>query len=138
VDLHEAIEAGGGLVVAEDDWWGARAPGSDVPLAGVALDAVLQKYWLDTASDAVWPSRPREAWFKEQARRSEVDGVIFSIPPSDHQFGWDYPRLREWVADLGKPQLLLRADPTEPAGRQEAQRQVAQFVGGLTTTRRVA
>ena len=32
--LHTALEGAGAVVVAEDDWWGSRAPGADIPLAG--------------------------------------------------------------------------------------------------------
>ena len=39
--LHTVLEAAGGLVVAEDDWWGSRAPGADVPVTGAAVAAIL-------------------------------------------------------------------------------------------------
>jgi benzoyl-CoA reductase/2-hydroxyglutaryl-CoA dehydratase subunit BcrC/BadD/HgdB len=114
--LHEAVEGAGGLVVAEDDWWGSRAPGGDVPLAGSAREAVFQKYWLATASPGVYPAFAREAWFTQHALRPDLDGAVFYLPPSDHQLGWDYPRLKRWLSSHGKRSLLLRADATTPNG----------------------
>jgi benzoyl-CoA reductase/2-hydroxyglutaryl-CoA dehydratase subunit BcrC/BadD/HgdB len=131
VALHRALEAAGGLVVAEDDWWGARAPGQDVPPAGSAREAIFHKYWLDTASPAVYPAEAREAWFKQAAVRPEIDGVIFYLPPSDHQLGWDYPRLKAWLDDHGKPSLVLRSDVAQPTGRAGLEREAAAFVDAL-------
>jgi benzoyl-CoA reductase/2-hydroxyglutaryl-CoA dehydratase subunit BcrC/BadD/HgdB len=114
--LHQALETAGAIVVAEDDWWGSRSPGEDVPLAGSALEAIFRKYWLDTASSAVYPAEAREAWLKQQALRPDLDGIVFYVPPSDHQFGWDYPRLRLWLEHHHVRSLLLRWDATQPDG----------------------
>lgn len=132
LDLHQTLEAEGATVIAEDDCWGSRAPGDDVPLTGVALDGILQKYWLDTAGEGVYPAQARQGWLKAQALRPEVDGVVFYVPPSDHQFGWDYPALRDWLTELGKPQLLLRWNVTDPEGRLKVQAPAAEFIGALS------
>jgi benzoyl-CoA reductase/2-hydroxyglutaryl-CoA dehydratase subunit BcrC/BadD/HgdB len=104
--LHRALEAAGALVVAEDDWWGSRAPGADIP----PDTSILGKYWLDTASPQVTPAEAREAWFRTNAVRDEVDGVVFYLPPSDRQLGWDFPRLKAWLDAQGKPTLRLRSN----------------------------
>ena len=65
--LHAALEAAGALVVAEDDWWGARAPGADVALTEPPLEACCRKYWLDTPTANVYPAEAREAWFLAHA-----------------------------------------------------------------------
>ena len=126
--LHEALESTGAVVVAEDDWWGSRAPSADVPLAGSAREAIFQKYWLDTASPGVHPAAAREAWLREHALRPEVDGIVFYLPPSDHQLGWDYPRLKTWLTTNGKPSLLLRADATTPHGFETIHADAARFL----------
>jgi benzoyl-CoA reductase/2-hydroxyglutaryl-CoA dehydratase subunit BcrC/BadD/HgdB len=129
--LHHAVEAAGATVVAEDDWWGARAPGDDLDIrsAGSAREALLQKYWLDTAGAGVWPAEAREAWFRAQALRPEIDGVVFYLPPSDHQLGWDYPRLKAWLDERGKPSLLLRDDAAAVNGRAAITARVADWLG---------
>jgi benzoyl-CoA reductase/2-hydroxyglutaryl-CoA dehydratase subunit BcrC/BadD/HgdB len=129
--LHQALESAGAWVVAEDDWWGSRAPGADVPLAGSAQEAVFQKYWLDTASPGVYPSAAREAWLRENALRPEVDGVVVYLPPSDHQLGWDYPRLNRWLSDHRKATLLLRVDTTTSPGFDAVRLKAAQFLESL-------
>ena len=128
VHLHQALEDAGALVVAEDDWWGARAPGADVPLASSARESIFHKYWLDTASSAVLPAEAREAWFEAHAARPDVDGVVFYLPPSDHQLGWDYPRLRDWLAERGKRSIQLRQDAAQPEGRAAVTAQVAEWL----------
>ena len=115
LDLHQRIEAAGAFVAAEDDAWGARAPGGDIALEVAPREAVFAKYWLDTAHGGVQPPEAREAWFKAQAVRDDIDGVVFYLSPSDQQFGWDYPRLAAFVGAAGKPSVLLRQDAQDDA-----------------------
>ncbi len=129
--LHQAIESTGAIVVAEDDWWGSRAPGADVPFAGSAREAIFQKYWLDTASHGVYPASAREAWLREHALRPDVDGVVFYLPPSDHQLGWDYPRLRQWLAEHRKPSFLIREDATQPDSGHAIREKTRVFLESL-------
>ena len=129
--LHRALEAAGGLVVAEDDWWGSRAPGNDVPLAGSAREAIFRKYWLDIATAGVYPAEAREAWLRQNALRDDVDGVVFYLPPSDHQLGWDYPRLKRWLDEFEKPSILVRHDAAEEAGSAAVRAMATDFVGQL-------
>jgi benzoyl-CoA reductase/2-hydroxyglutaryl-CoA dehydratase subunit BcrC/BadD/HgdB len=131
VELHRALESAGALVVAEDDWWGSRAPGHDIPPTGDALDGIFLKYWNDTATQNVYPAEPREAWFTAHAARPDVDGVVFYLPPSDHQLGWDYPRLKALLAALGKPTLLLRHDAATREGQTTIGEQVRAWLGVL-------
>jgi hypothetical protein len=122
--LHQVLEQAGGLVVAEDDWWGSRAPGDDVLPTGSALEGVFLKYWLDMPTVNVSPAEQRESWFVAQLRRPEVDGVVFYLPPSDHQLGWDYPRLKSLVEQRGKASLLVRHDAAQADGREAIAQQV--------------
>lgn len=129
--VHAALEDAGALVVAEDDWWGSRAPGADVPLAGSAREAIFQKYWLDTASPGVYPAVAREAWLREHALRTDLAGVVFYLPPSDHQLGWDYPRLKSWLDANKKPSALVRVDATTSEGFDAARQQTRSFLEQL-------
>lgn len=131
LSLHTALEDAGGLVVAEDDWWGSRAPGDDVPLAGSAREAIFRKYWLDVATAGVYPAEARESWLRRHALRSDVAGVIFYLPPSDHQFGWDYPRLKQWLDAHDKPSLLVRRNAADETGAAAIRAEAAAFVGQL-------
>ena len=129
--LHQALESAGALVVAEDDAWGSRAPGADVPPAGAALEGIFLKYWLDTPTANVYPAEARESWFLSHALRDAVDGVVFYLPPSDHQLGWDYPRLKAVLDSHGKPALLIRDDAAQPAGRAAITTQVQTWLEAL-------
>lgn len=126
--LHDTLEAAGAYVSAEDDWWGSRAPGENVPLASSPADAILQKCWLDTPTSGVYPPEAREAWFMAQSWREDIDGVVFYVPPSDILFGWDYPRLAADLAGRGKPSMLIRQDVTQSDDRPDIQAQVAEFL----------
>jgi benzoyl-CoA reductase/2-hydroxyglutaryl-CoA dehydratase subunit BcrC/BadD/HgdB len=129
--LHQTLEAAGALVVAEDDWYGSRAPGSDIPRTGSALEGILLKYWTDTATQNVYPAEVREAWFTAHAARPDVDGVVFYLPPSDHQLGWDYPRLRDWLTARGKAHLLVREDASNPEARPRITEQARTWLEAL-------
>lgn len=106
--LHRVLEAAGGIVVAEDDAWGARSAGRDVAETGDPLEAVFDKYFLDVPSPRVAPAAARDEWLHAELARGGFDAVVFYIPPSDHWFGWDYPRLRGLADAAGLPSLLLR------------------------------
>jgi benzoyl-CoA reductase/2-hydroxyglutaryl-CoA dehydratase subunit BcrC/BadD/HgdB len=108
--LHQAIEKHGAVVVAEDDWWGSRSAGGDI--AGGSTDllrAVFEKYYLDTPGPRVSPFEIADAWF-QQTSTDGIDGVVFYLPPEDCVAGWDYPRRRRNLDELGIPHLLLRED----------------------------
>jgi benzoyl-CoA reductase/2-hydroxyglutaryl-CoA dehydratase subunit BcrC/BadD/HgdB len=136
--LHRALEAAGGLVVAEDDWWGSRAPGNDVPLAGSAREAIFRKYWLDIATPGVYPADARESWLRQNALRADLDAVVFYLPPSDHQLGWDYPRLKRWLDANDKPSILVRHEAADEAGSAAIRAMATDFLGqlGAGTNRR--
>jgi benzoyl-CoA reductase/2-hydroxyglutaryl-CoA dehydratase subunit BcrC/BadD/HgdB len=129
--LHTAIEAAGARVVAEDDWWGSQAPGSDISVNDSPRAAILQKYWLDTATSQITPAQAREEWFRATAVRDDVDGVVFYLPPSDRQLGWDYPRLKGWLDERGTPSLRLRIDAGHPSGVTTITAELAAWLASL-------
>jgi benzoyl-CoA reductase/2-hydroxyglutaryl-CoA dehydratase subunit BcrC/BadD/HgdB len=127
--LHAAVEDAGGLVVAEDDWWGSRAAGSETtPDGESAMERLLNRYWLDTATNNVWPADARESWFRESASRDETDGVVFYLPPSDHQLGWDYPRLHRWLDSVNRRSLLIRDEARDADGRTAITNRVREWL----------
>jgi benzoyl-CoA reductase/2-hydroxyglutaryl-CoA dehydratase subunit BcrC/BadD/HgdB len=129
--LHDALEAAGGLVVAEDDWWGSRAAGADVPEDAAPLTAIFETYFTEAATLAVSPRAPREAWPRQQIEQGNLDAVVFYVPPSDHLFGWYYPGLKEYLDERGVPSLLLRQDVLDDDGRAAISAQAGDFVRGL-------
>jgi benzoyl-CoA reductase/2-hydroxyglutaryl-CoA dehydratase subunit BcrC/BadD/HgdB len=122
--LHALLEGAGAVVVAEDDAWGSRAAGADVPEdAPDLLAAVFDKVFLDVPSPRVAPAAARDAWFRAELARGGLDGVVFHVPRSDTWFGWDYPRLRALAEAAGVRTLLLRdldPGPVVEFLRQEA------------------
>src|SRR5262249_22308971 len=126
--LHEALEAAGGLVVAEDDCWGARAAGADIPEDAPPRAAIFEKYFTDLPTLEVSPRGPREAWLLQQVERGDVDAVVFYVPPSDQLFGWYYPGLKELLDGRGVPSLLLRQDVLNDEGRATIAALTGDFV----------
>ncbi|HLH70375.1 MAG TPA: 2-hydroxyacyl-CoA dehydratase family protein [Candidatus Dormibacteraeota bacterium] len=107
--LHTLLEEAGAVVVAEDDSWGSRSAGADVPEdAADPLGAVFDAYFLHVPSPRVAPAAARDEWLRSELAKGGVDAVVFFIPRSDHWFGWDYPRLKSLVEAAGLPALLVR------------------------------
>ncbi len=119
--LHRILESHGAVVAAEDDWWGARAGGVDIPIDDDPIPAIFEHYLRSEPSPRVFPVAAAEAWFLQAL--PSVEGVVFYLPPEDDILGWDYPRLRDTLDQRGIPHLLLRDDaakgdlPTESHGR---------------------
>ncbi|HXX43338.1 MAG TPA: 2-hydroxyacyl-CoA dehydratase family protein [Candidatus Acidoferrales bacterium] len=110
--LHQALEAHGAVIVAEDDWWGSRAVEANVvPGRGVAsiISAIFENYYLHTPSPRVLPAAAADRWFQDSVRR-RIDGVVFYLPPEDDVYGWDYPRQRDFLQTSEIPSLLIRED----------------------------
>lgn len=118
--LFEMLEGAGGLVVSEDDLWGARAADEQSFVGKSAFETVFERAWTATPTSAVYPPQARQAWFQKRAAAADIDAVVFYVPPSDHLFGWDYPAMSDFVSVLRKPHLLIRHEATDPRTAETA------------------
>jgi benzoyl-CoA reductase/2-hydroxyglutaryl-CoA dehydratase subunit BcrC/BadD/HgdB len=107
--MHAAIESHAAIVVAEDDWWGTRSAGADIAASEDIVKAIFEKYYLDAPSPRVFPADVADQWFKGFAI-DRVDGVIFYLPPEDYVAGWDYPRHKRWLDEIGIGSVVIRDD----------------------------
>ena len=131
--LHQALEKHGAVVVAEDDWWGSRSAGGDIANgSNDLLRAVFEKYYLDTPSPRLFPFEIADAWF-QQTSTDGIDGVVFYLPPEDCVAGWDYPRRRRYLDELGIPHLLLREDAMSIS--EECHERIETFVRSIGVRR---
>jgi benzoyl-CoA reductase/2-hydroxyglutaryl-CoA dehydratase subunit BcrC/BadD/HgdB len=134
--LHHALEAHGAVVVAEDDWWGSRAPGAKIPSAHgtpAAIRAIFADYYLNAPSPRVSPAAAADSWFRKTVRKG-IDGVIFYLPPDDDVYGWDYLRHRDFVAARKIPSLLIREDANR-ALTPQMNEQIKSFIASLRRSR---
>src|SRR5690606_25732625 len=104
--LHDRIEAAGCMIVAEDDWSGARSAVSSPLEPDSGLDAIAEWYCVHAAAPRM-PGELRMTWAKERIRSSGQDAVIVFMPPEDQHFGWEFPKLREAAADACLPLLVI-------------------------------
>jgi hypothetical protein len=105
--LHEAIEAEGGLVVAELSPFGSAGTACDVESAGDTF-ASLAEHCRRESLDARLPVTALLR--KLGASLDGVEAVVVSLPAYDASFGWDYPRIRELLAARSIPHLVLDGD----------------------------
>lgn len=120
--LHRIVEQAGGYAIAEDDWRGSRAGGTDVRTDIDPVTAVFEKYFYDEVSPRVQPASDRDEWFHTKVT-SGVDAVLFYIPLEDDVAGWDYPRQAAWLQERTIPSMVIRS--VEPSTELDA------FVRGL-------
>lgn len=129
--LHQAIEAGGAVVVAEFDAWGACCATPDIVPGDDPLAAIYQHYYQHIPNRSVYPASVRLNWVFERVARAEISGVVIHMPSSDRSLGWDYPRLRDYCSAHGKRHLMIRDDATTQAGNAAITQAVANFVSTL-------
>jgi hypothetical protein len=137
--LHEALEARGAVVTAEDDWWGARAVEGVIRSARGTkpiLRAIFENYYLRASSPRVSPAAAADSWFAKAVKR-RIDGVVFYLPPEDDVYGWDYPRQRDFVSACGIPSLLVREDAGAGLSPR-AGAEIERFVERAKRSRRVS
>jgi len=133
--LHHALESHGAIVVAEDDWHGARAAGRDIALGKDLLACLFRKYYRDADSPRMFPAEVADAWFEREALRG-IDGVVFYLPPEDDIRGWDYPRQKKFLEERGVAHLLIREEVSEATTSASLREQIAAFIVDLTRTSR--
>jgi hypothetical protein len=124
--LHQAIESRGAVVVAEDDWWGSRAPAKEIPQDGDLVRAIFETCYREAPS----PRENSDAWFLSAS--ANADAVVCYLPPEDDVLGWDYPRFRQTLGERGTPSLLVREDASEELS-PECRQSIQDFVRKLDT-----
>lgn len=129
--LHQAVEAAGCTVTAEDDAWGSRAGTPDIEVGDDPVQALFQHYHQYTPNRSIYPATERLSWMYQETLQSDIDGIIFYMPPSDHRMGWDYPRLRRYLDTHKKRSAVLRCDADTVEGAREATAQVRTFIDSL-------
>jgi hypothetical protein len=137
--LHQALESQGAVVTAEDDWWGARAAGPNIPWAragSASLRKIFENYFFHAPSPRVWPAAAADQWFEATVSR-RIDGVVFYLPPDDDVYGWDYPRQRDFVAARGIPSFLIREDAGHGLSALTAA-QIQHFIQSIPGSRHVS
>lgn len=130
--LHRVLESHGAIVVAEDDWWGTRCAGDDIPDQQDGISAVFEKYYFNSPSPRVFPPGIADEWF-ENAVRTRCDGVVFYLPPEDYVAGWDYPRQKLFLDKLGIPSLLMRSDAAHLDIKESEH--IARWINGISIKR---
>jgi benzoyl-CoA reductase/2-hydroxyglutaryl-CoA dehydratase subunit BcrC/BadD/HgdB len=129
--LHHAIEAGGSLVVAEFDIWGACSATPDIVAGDNPLQSIYEHYYKHVPNRSVYPASARLGWIYERVVQPEIAGVVIHMPPSDRSLGWDYPRLRDYCSAKGKPHLMTRDDATTKEGSAAITQAVTKFVSSI-------
>jgi benzoyl-CoA reductase/2-hydroxyglutaryl-CoA dehydratase subunit BcrC/BadD/HgdB len=127
VGLHSALETRGAVVIAEDDWWGARSVGVDIDASADVLTAIFEHYYLEAPSPRVFPPEDADRWFQSRVTNG-VDGVVFYLPPEDYVAGWDYPRQKQFLDGLGIRSLVMREDAEASALSLKAGESIEKFV----------
>jgi benzoyl-CoA reductase/2-hydroxyglutaryl-CoA dehydratase subunit BcrC/BadD/HgdB len=127
--LHREIESHGAIVVAEDDWRGARGVTEDISTQAEPLKAIFEQYYEHEVSPRCFPLEVADAWFNEAA--SSVHGVVFYLPPDDDVIGWDYPRHRRRLDEQRIPHMLVRCDAADLELNAPVRDDISSFVHRL-------
>ena len=130
-DLHGLVEAAGGMVVNEDDDWGARAAGSAITPVGSPLESIFDHYYSAVPCPRTFPESIAERWYIDAVRTSSIDGVIFYLPLPDDVYGWDFPRQRAVAESAGLPWMLIRSDLRYPEDRPSVDLALRQFFASI-------
>jgi benzoyl-CoA reductase/2-hydroxyglutaryl-CoA dehydratase subunit BcrC/BadD/HgdB len=129
--MHAAIESAGAIVVGEFDYWGSCSATPDIAAGDDPLAAIYQHYYAHVPNRSVYPASTRLRWFFDNAVTPEVDGVIIHMPRTDRSLGWDFPRMRDFLAEHKKPLLMNRDDAFMESGRAALSKAVSAFIGPI-------
>jgi benzoyl-CoA reductase/2-hydroxyglutaryl-CoA dehydratase subunit BcrC/BadD/HgdB len=132
--LHALLESHGAVVVAEDGGWGSRSAGRDIERRVDVVAAIFDKYYRDGPSVRQFPAAARP-WLHDMPA-SDVDGVVFYLPPDDSVMGWDYPVEQRRLDALGIPSLVIRDDVDDDVMPSRWHEPIAAFVQRAARGRR--
>lgn len=124
--LHALFDSHGAVVVAEDGGWGSRSAGHDIQNHADVVAAIFDKYYRDGPSVRQFPPTDR-AWLHDLTA-SDIDGVVFYLPPDDSVMGWDVPREQRRLDALDIPNLVIRDDVDDPGMPERWHEPIAAFV----------
>jgi benzoyl-CoA reductase/2-hydroxyglutaryl-CoA dehydratase subunit BcrC/BadD/HgdB len=124
--LHALLESHGAVVIAEDGGWGSRGAGNDIETDKDPVAAIFDKYYRDGPSVRQFPPADR-AWLHDLSA-SEIDGVVFYLPPHDSVIGWDVPLERRRLDALDIPTFVIRDDVEDPDMPERWHEPIAAFV----------
>ena len=118
-DVYGAIEEAGGAVVADDLCTGSRFFEGTVEPGGDVIAAIADRY----AGRNVCPAKHagitnRGEMLLRTVKESGADGVIFIYLKFCDPHGFDYPYLKQMLADEKIPCLLYEMEEQDAAGGQ--------------------
>jgi benzoyl-CoA reductase/2-hydroxyglutaryl-CoA dehydratase subunit BcrC/BadD/HgdB len=131
--LHAAIETEGAVVVAELSPLGGCGTSGDVDVSDDPF-AALADYYARESIDARLPVAVLMRKLSELLGRAEA--VALSLPPDDASFGWDYPRIRELLAQRSIPHAVLTGDAACGATAVDRER-IRSLLGTARTRRKI-
>ena len=104
------------MVVAEDDWWGARSAHRDAPATG-SIAEMCAFYASLGIGEFVAPMTKRTEWYRDAAPFKDIDFAVLHHSRDDEHAGWDYPVIMENLAGFGIPGVCVEADLHAGNGR---------------------
>ena len=118
-DVYGAIENAGGAVVADDLCTGSRFFEADIEPQADGVAAIADRYIGRNVCPAKHAGiRNRGESLVKVARESGADGVIFIYLKFCDPHGFDYPYLKQMLADEKIPCLLYEMEEQDAAGGQ--------------------
>lgn len=107
LDLYEAIERTGAVVVGEDFNWGDRSYNRDTRCDIDPIAAIVDRYMLRRCSCNRSLVAQRVAVLDEEVNEANAQGVIFFMNEHDEAGSWDVPEQRKSLAARGIGALEL-------------------------------
>lgn len=106
--LHEAVEAGGAMVVAEAHIFGRNWLGPPLESGGAAPLRALAQH-LRTHSVAPRNVIDRARWIVDEGRAARADAVVLWLTREEESLAWHVPAQRRALQEANIPALVLTA-----------------------------
>ncbi len=118
-DIYPVIEDAGGVVVGDDLCTGSRYYQGIIKTTGEPVAAIAERYLQRPVCPAKHMDKNARATnLIKIARDSKADGVIFMLLKFCDPHAFDYPYLKDALADASIPSLLLEVEDQQQAQSQ--------------------
>ncbi len=126
-DLIEAIEAGGGMVVADDVCTGIRYFWREVADGGDPVEAIADRYLQKIPCPRTFDSGARVDFLMKNIDDYNVQGVILYVLRCCDANLFQLPGVQRRIKASGKPVLYLQGDHSSPIS-EETRNRIAAFI----------
>jgi benzoyl-CoA reductase/2-hydroxyglutaryl-CoA dehydratase subunit BcrC/BadD/HgdB len=133
LQLYEAIESCGAVVVGEDHCWGDRHSDTPVSMTINPFESIIDRYLKKSPCPRIFPLQRRLDYCVESALASKARGTLIHVYEGDNAQAWEAPEQIKALKAAGMPATRVKNQPylLSEADQEALKAEIREFIGTL-------